>query len=98
MATVTLTTCVGQTRVSTLDRGELEKSWYRPFGGMLPVKSRNLLNDASADVSGGMLVVLAATVLSLGAKSRLEADGAGSCCAVLVCRFVDAHFSNIIFT
>ena len=49
---------------------------YRPFGGMLPVKSRisrepNLLNDASVDVSGGMLMQ-AATVLPLGAKSRLR--------------------------
>ena len=48
-------------------------------GGMLPVKSRisrrpNLLDDDSADVPAGML---AATVLSLGAKSRLRAFGAG---------------------
>ena len=45
--------------------------WYRLSGGMLPVKSRKpeLLNDDSADVSGGMRVVLAATVLALAAKS-----------------------------
>ena len=33
--------------------------WYRLLGGMLPVKREpNLLNDDSADVSGGTLVVL----------------------------------------
>ena len=37
----------------------------------------NLLNDDSVDASGGMLVVLGATVLALGAKSRQGADGAG---------------------
>ena len=47
--------------------------WFRLFGGMLPVKDfkkPNLLNDDPADVSGGTLVQLAATVLALEAKSR----------------------------
>ena len=56
---------------------QASRSWYGLFGGMFPVKSwisrkPNLPNDASADVSGEMLVVQAATVLSLGAKSRLR--------------------------
>ena len=47
------------------------------LGSMLPVKSRisrkpNMLNDVSADVSGGTLGVLAATVLALEAKSRRQ--------------------------
>ena len=51
--------------------------WYRLSGGMLPssqgFKETELLNDDSADMSGGrMLVVLAATVLALEAKSRLR--------------------------
>ena len=71
------TTGVGQIRVFTLDPDELETPWYRLFGGSLPLKSsisRKLspLSDASVDVSGGMLVVQAATVLCLGAKSRLR--------------------------
>ena len=60
----------------TQDLDELETPWYRPFGGTLHVKSRisrrpSPLNDASVDVSGGMLVVQA-TVLSLAAKSRVQ--------------------------
>ena len=48
----------------------------------MPIESRitrkqRRLNDASVDVSGGMAVVLAATVLALEAKSRVGADGAG---------------------
>ena len=56
---------------------DLEMPWCRVSASTLPAESRttkelNLLNDDSADVSGGMLVVLAATVLVLEAKSRLQ--------------------------
>ena len=76
MATVTLTTWVGQIRVFVLDPDKLQTPWHRLVGGTLPVKSRisrepSPLNDASVDVSSGMLVLQAATVLSLGAKPRL---------------------------
>ena len=64
-------------RFFTLDPGALETLWYRLSGGTLSVTSRisrkpSPLNDASVDVSGGTLVDLAATVLSLDARSRLQ--------------------------
>ena len=64
--------------VSILDRDGL---WNRLFGCMLPVKSRisrkpNLLNDISADVSGGMQVVLA-LVLDVVKLTRATVEAVG---------------------
>ena len=65
-----------KTPVARADRN-LVHSWYvRPidFGwrGSCGGASPNLPNVASADVSGGLLVVPTATVLPLKAKSRLH--------------------------
>ena len=75
MRAATLIMRVGQIHVSTLDRDGLEMLLSRLFSDMSPVRSRisrkpNLLNDVSAEMSGEMLVVLAAKVLALEAKSR----------------------------
>ena len=83
MLTADPITWVGRIHVFTLDRDGLMILWYRLFGGMLPVSSRisrkrNLLIDASADVSGGMLVVLVALEAGTGGKVHAPgADGAG---------------------
>ena len=56
----------------TLDPDELETPWFRLFVPVKPRISRkpSPLNDATVDVSGGMLVVHGATVLALAAKSK----------------------------